>query len=72
MLILICRWFIDVEREVAKTRLIKRHIQAGIENNWEDASRRVESNDLLNLDLVIGSKGIPSVVINNSGLIAAV
>lgn len=56
---------------MAKARLIKRHIQAGIENNWDDASRRVESNDLLNLDLVMGSKGYPSVVINNSGLIAA-
>ncbi|KAG4443335.1 hypothetical protein IFR05_001204 [Cadophora sp. M221] len=64
-------WFIDVAREVAKTRLIKRHIQAGIENNWDDALWRVESNDLLNLDLVIGNKGFPNVIINNSGFTMA-
>ena len=62
-----CRWFIDVTREEAKKRLVKRHIQAGIEDNWDDAVRRVESNDLLNLDLVIESKGGSNIIVNNSG-----
>ena len=59
-------WFIDVSREEAKKRLVQRHIQAGIENNWDDAVRRVESNDLLNLDLVIEKQGSSHIVVSNS------
>jgi pantothenate kinase len=41
-------WFVDVDFEVAKSRLVKRHVKAGIAGNEEDAARRVMENDLVN------------------------
>ncbi|TVY33292.1 putative uridine kinase [Lachnellula subtilissima] len=41
-------WFVDVDPELARTRIAKRHIEAGIETTWDAAVRRAESNDLLN------------------------
>jgi pantothenate kinase len=41
-------WFVDVDPDLARTRIAKRHIKAGIETTWEDAIIRAESNDLLN------------------------
>ncbi|QDS67449.1 hypothetical protein FKW77_000495 [Venturia effusa] len=41
-------WFVDVDAEVARYRVAKRHMQAGIETNWEDAVRRASGNDLVN------------------------
>ncbi|KAK5053823.1 hypothetical protein LTR84_001785 [Exophiala bonariae] len=46
------RWFVDVSPEVAKERLVERHLQAGIECSRELALTRVENNDLLNADLI--------------------
>ncbi|EPE25148.1 P-loop containing nucleoside triphosphate hydrolase [Glarea lozoyensis ATCC 20868] len=59
-------WFVDVSREETKKRLIKRHIEAGVESTWDAAALRVENNDLLNLDLVGLSKGCSQVIISNS------
>jgi pantothenate kinase len=42
------RWFVDVDFEVARKRLIYRHIQAGIASNGEEAGRRADENDLVN------------------------
>lgn len=41
-------WFVDVDAEIARHRVAKRHIKAGIESNWEDAVRRASGNDLVN------------------------
>ncbi|TVY14803.1 putative uridine kinase [Lachnellula arida] len=41
-------WFVDVDPELARTRIAKRHIEAGIETTWDTAVRRAESKDLLN------------------------
>lgn len=41
-------WFVDVEPGLARTRIAKRHVEAGIERTWEHAVRRAEGNDLLN------------------------
>ncbi|KAL0942372.1 uncharacterized protein CTRU02_200258 [Colletotrichum truncatum] len=41
-------WFVDVDFEVARRRLIKRHVKAGIAKNEEDADRRARENDLVN------------------------
>ncbi|TVY84638.1 putative uridine kinase [Lachnellula suecica] len=41
-------WFVEVDPELARMRIAKRHIKAGIETTWEAAVRRAESNDLLN------------------------
>lgn len=57
-----------MSREEARLRLIKRHMEAGIESDWHAAARRVENNDLVNLDLVSLSKGCSHVTIDGSGV----
>lgn len=41
-------WFVDVEPELARGRIAKRHVKAGIEETMDAAYRRAEGNDLLN------------------------
>ncbi|TAQ91521.1 Uridine kinase [Chlorociboria aeruginascens] len=41
-------WFVDVEFEVARRRLVPRHVRAGISSDEEEADRRVRENDLIN------------------------
>ena len=41
-------WFVDVEFEVARKRLVYRHVQAGIAANEEEAGKRADENDLVN------------------------
>ncbi|KAI0424530.1 P-loop containing nucleoside triphosphate hydrolase protein [Xylaria sp. FL1042] len=41
-------WFVDVDPELALHRIARRHLAAGIENNWEAAVARAASNDLQN------------------------
>jgi pantothenate kinase len=39
------RWFIEVERGVAKGRVIRRHLHAGIAKDGEEAVKRFDEND---------------------------
>ncbi|KAK0109942.1 putative kinase [Cadophora gregata] len=41
-------WFVDVEPELARIRIAKRHVRARIEKTMDAAYRRAEGNDLLN------------------------
>ena len=41
-------WFVKVEFETAKRRLMVRHVAAGIVSNEEDASNRADEIDLVN------------------------
>ncbi|KAG9231087.1 P-loop containing nucleoside triphosphate hydrolase protein [Amylocarpus encephaloides] len=41
-------WFVDVDPDLARSRIAKRHIEAGIESTWDAAVNRAEGNDLLN------------------------
>jgi len=41
-------WFVEVDFEVARMRLVRRHVEAGIVENEEAADRRVRESDLLN------------------------
>jgi len=42
------RWFVHVDFDIARKRLIHRHVQAGIAQNEEEAARRADENDLVN------------------------
>ncbi|KAL6412523.1 nicotinamide riboside kinase [Ilyonectria robusta] len=42
------RWFVNVVPEVAKERIVQRHLEAGIEKTREAAILRTENNDLPN------------------------
>ena len=39
------RWFIEVERDLARRRVIKRHLHAGIAKDREEAAKRFDDND---------------------------
>lgn len=41
-------WFVDVAEDVARQRLIKRHVTSGVAANEEEAGRRADENDLVN------------------------
>ncbi|KAM0715705.1 hypothetical protein Q7P37_009205 [Cladosporium fusiforme] len=41
-------WFVDVPEEVARNRLIARHVVSGIAQNEEEAGKRADENDLVN------------------------
>lgn len=59
------KWFVDAPEDVAKERVVLRHLAAGIETNREDAERRVESNDLLNGRHIREQLIRPDLVISN-------
>lgn len=41
-------WFVDVDFEIARKRLVRRHVKAGIAKDETEASKRAEQNDLVN------------------------
>jgi pantothenate kinase len=40
------RWFLEVDVEVARERLVQRHIKTGVTNHLEDAVLRARDNDM--------------------------
>ncbi|BDD56350.1 hypothetical protein MAP00_001817 [Monascus purpureus] len=41
-------WFVDVDFEIARKRLVRRHLQAGLAKTEEEADKRATENDLVN------------------------
>ncbi len=41
-------WFVEVDFETARRRLVARHLRAGLETDEQAALKRVEENDLVN------------------------
>jgi len=46
-------WFVEVDFEVARKRLVPRHVKAGIAKNEEEANKRVRENDLVNGEEIV-------------------
>lgn len=63
-------WFVDVDFETARKRLVKRHVEAGIAKDEEAAEVRVRENDLVNgkeiLDYRLDVQEVISSVEDNS------
>ena len=49
-------WFVDVDFNVARKRLIYRHVKAGIAKDEEDAAKRADENDLVNGKEIIDNR----------------
>ncbi|CAI7648772.1 unnamed protein product [Penicillium bialowiezense] len=49
-------WFIEVEREIARARLIKRHVASGIVPDVGAAEHRIGSTDSLNADDIMDNR----------------
>lgn len=58
-------WFVDVDPELARDRVAKRHLESGIEMTWEAAVRRASENDLVNGDEVRMLLVKPGVVVQS-------
>lgn len=41
-------WFVEVDFDIAKQRLVKRHVASGIASNEAEAAKRADENDLVN------------------------
>jgi pantothenate kinase len=50
------RWFVEVDEEVAKQRLARRHLKAGIVGSLEEGVRRAEGNDIPNGRFLIANR----------------
>ena len=46
-------WFVEVDFETARKRLIPRHVKAGIAKDEEEADRRARENDLVNGEQIV-------------------
>lgn len=55
-------WFITVDLDIARQRVAKRHVEAGIEPSMDKAYQRVDSNDVINAHLILESS-IPAKLI---------
>ncbi|KAJ6014593.1 hypothetical protein N7540_009184 [Penicillium herquei] len=49
-------WFIDVDRDMARERLIKRHVASGIVPDVGAATHRIDSTDFLNADDIMENR----------------
>ncbi|KAI1632667.1 P-loop containing nucleoside triphosphate hydrolase protein [Biscogniauxia mediterranea] len=59
------RWFVDVDFAVARRRLVRRHVRAGIAADEEEAARRADENDLVNgREIVAERVGVHEVVVS--------
>ena len=58
-------WFVEVDFETARQRLVRRHVQAGIATDEEQAHKRVTENDLANgKEIVDGRLEVQEVVLS--------
>ncbi|KAK6579582.1 hypothetical protein PZA11_007818 [Diplocarpon coronariae] len=59
-------WFVDVEAEVARRRLVERHVRSGVAGSREEAERRARENDLVNGREIVEKrrKGISELVVS--------
>lgn len=46
-------WFVEVDFDVARQRLVSRHIKTGVAKDVEDAHKRVTENDLVNAKEIV-------------------
>ncbi|KAH6696870.1 P-loop containing nucleoside triphosphate hydrolase protein [Plectosphaerella plurivora] len=49
-------WFVDVDFDVARKRLIRRHVQSGIVGNEADGDERARGNDLVNGQEILNNR----------------
>lgn len=49
-------WFVDVDFETARKRLVPRHVKAGIAPTEEEADKRVRENDLVNGEEIVSKR----------------
>lgn len=59
-------WLVEVDREIARDRLVKRHVAPGIVPDDAAAEHRISSTDFLNADDIVGNRLVVQEVIAGS------
>ncbi|KAH8596513.1 phosphoribulokinase/uridine kinase [Bisporella sp. PMI_857] len=63
-------WFVDVDFELARQRLVPRHVKAGIARNEKEAEKRIRENDLVNgQEIVSGRMEVHEFIITNGTVV---
>ncbi|KAI9706254.1 MAG: hypothetical protein M1820_004829 [Bogoriella megaspora] len=58
-------WFVEVDFGIARDRLVKRHVKAGIAADEKDAAKRADENDLVNgKEIVEGRLDVHEVIVS--------
>ncbi|MCJ1412826.1 hypothetical protein MMC19_006925 [Ptychographa xylographoides] len=58
-------WFVEVPEEVARTRLVERHVRTGVARDREEAGRRADENDLVNGREIVASRVLVDEVVRS-------
>ncbi|KAJ5133956.1 Phosphoribulokinase/uridine kinase [Penicillium atrosanguineum] len=58
-------WFVDVDFEIARKRLIRRHVKAGIARDEEEADKRARENDLINGREIVDNRLVVQEVVSS-------
>lgn len=58
-------WFVEADREVARQRLVERHVLSGVARDREEAERRAGGSDALNAEEIVRDRlGVDEVVVS--------
>lgn len=58
-------WFVEIDFDLARKRLVRRHVRSGIAADEESAGRRADENDLVNgKEIVEGRLQVQEVVVS--------
>ena len=52
------KWFILVEKEIARGRVVKRHVVTGVAGNDDEANKRFDENDWINGEYILENSNI--------------
>ena len=52
------KWFIRVEKEIARGRVVKRHVITGVAGNEEQANKRFDENDWPNGEYILENSDV--------------
>ncbi|KAI1506754.1 P-loop containing nucleoside triphosphate hydrolase protein [Biscogniauxia marginata] len=58
-------WFVEVSPAIARDRIARRHLEAGIEDTWDTAISRAEKNDLPNGEEIRRHLITPGVIVHS-------
>jgi pantothenate kinase len=61
------RWFVQVEPEVGRQRVIKRFLEAGVENDYEAACTRYDENDVFDAEFIDRTSKMRDVTVRSVG-----
>ena|SRR5579862_3477540 len=52
------KWFILVEKDVARARVVERHVMTGVAGNYEEAHKRFDENDWINGEYILNNSDV--------------